>query len=204
MNKTVLNVISQMGKLPYGSDGCGGIKELNYQGDKVLPKGTRSICSSAVFEVLWRYFESTGWLSQIGADRMRTLKDWVWVMGNEDPTTNPFFTGVAGGLVELGLGGWVCRSPYSDNLGPHISLGDPSDLVAGDMVQFYDYDEYHTQTYGHSVVVVGQGANNQGDPAVLVYSSENSVNYGHGYDYWTIKHPSSGKYRLWFGSRLRV
>jgi hypothetical protein len=203
----MLDAISQMGKLPYGSEGCGGLKELSYRGKVLLPKGEKSICVSAVYEVLWRAFEATGKLTELGVDILGVLKNWVWVMGDEVPE-NPYYTGVAGGIVELGLGQWVCRGEYlvRHYAAPeflHIELGDPALLLPGDVAQFYDYDG-EEKTFGHSVIVVGQTVNKEGKPAIMTYSSDREVNNGHGYDYWSIQHPDITKDRIWFGARFNL
>lgn len=197
----ILPAISQMGRLNYGSGDAGGLKELSYRGDLMLRKGSTSLCVTAVYEVIWRALEASGVLTKLGARTLRELKKWVWVEGEETPE-NPYYTGVAGGLVELGLGVWVCRSAYESPLHTHEAYGDPSDLIPGDVAQLYDYGQYGERTFGHSVVVVGHTFNNNGEPAVMTYSSDPNVNGGHGYDYWSNTHPNPAYTRKWFGARF--
>lgn len=201
MDDLILNAISQMDRLPYAyGNTVGGLKELSLQGNVVLQRGTSSICCSAVFEVLWRAFEARGVLTQLGVANLNELKKWVWVWGDEVPE-NQYYTGVAGGIVEMGLGTWICKAPYEIGEQQIRGYGDPLNLQCGDVAQFYDYDDNGNRTLGHSVIIIGKTTNSSGDPAVMTYSSDPNVNEGHGYDYWSLVHPTSSKRRIWFGAR---
>lgn len=171
--------------LGYGETmGQGVTKDILWQGQRILKAGNpvRSMCVGAVAEVLFKSLKAGGMEQQISVGEIQLIQEHLWITDEFDQ-----YDGVAGALID---------ADYADR------IGDPKDAQPGDFCQIWDWEGAYT-VFGHAFIITGQTENQNGDPAVACWSSDNYANHGHGYDYFSWTHPDPKKEREFFIARLK-
>ena len=162
----------------------GATSKRDWGGNNILRSGNCVSCVYTVMETLMGALSTLGFedpdneLGYITPAEMQELKEWCFVYDESKRK------GIAGGLVELGLGYWV----------------PPQEAVPGDFAQLYDVRRSTGATiFGHSVVIWGQRS---GGNALDTYSAENdSSAYGNVLSWRNINHPNEDIDRVWYVAR---
>lgn len=134
--KTIKSVINNTTFLPYGrGDEEGATKQVDWQGEKILRKGTVTSCVWATTECLLESIKLLGAGEPLTVEQVKTLRAYAFVYDIEENKG-----GIAAGMVEIGIADWV---------------EDPQDAQYGDFAQMWAECEGENPVYGHSVVITG-------------------------------------------------